>query len=394
MSHTEKRLCAGGKEFILVGTAHISKESIEQVVSAIQDNAPACVAIELDEQRFNSLKNSESWKSLDLVQVFKKGQGFVLMANLALASFQKRMGLDVGVKPGEEMRAAITRAEELGIRTALVDRPIQVTLKRAWAKNSLWGKSKLLASLITSAFTKEEITSEQIENLKNSNEMDAMMDELASYLPAVKTVLIDERDQFLAARIWEAAEKSSPVLAVLGAGHLPGVARHLEKLGAGEESSDTAAIEQAPPPGIASRAVGFLFPAAIIALIAAGFVTSGFGASMNMLVRWLVWNGSLSALGALLAGGHILTVLTGFVGAPVATLNPFLGVGFFTGIVQAAVRKPKVEDLQTLADDIASIKGVYKNRALRALLVFALSQIGGVAGNIIAVSSLGASVLQ
>jgi pheromone shutdown-related protein TraB len=381
----------------LLGTAHISKESISQVVSAIQDNAPACVAIELDEQRYNSIKNSDSWKNLDIVQVFKKGQGFMLMANLALTSFQKRMGLDVGVKPGEEMRAAIAQAEELGIKTALVDRPIQTTLRRAWARNSLFGKCKLLASLIASAFTKEAISAEQIENLKNSNEMDAMMEELAAYLPAVKTVLIDERDQFLAARIWEAsaaAGNGSKILAVLGAGHLPGVMRHLEALGAGGETSDTSAIEIVPPPGAASRIIGFLFPAAIVALIAAGFFSGGLDVSARMLVRWLLWNGSLAALGALIAGGHILTVLTGFVAAPVGTLNPFLAVGFFTGIVQAVIKKPKVEDMQTLTDDIASVKGVYGNRALRALLVFVLSSLGGAIGNVIAVPALVSSVVK
>ena len=196
MSQTEKRLNLNGREIILVGTAHISKESIDQSVEVIRTEMPDCVAIELDEGRYESMKNPESWKNLDIVQVLKEGKGFVLMANLVLSSFQKRMGADVGVKPGDEMKAAITVAEELNIPCEMVDRPIQTTLRRAWGKNNLWGKCKLLATLISTAFTKEEVSPEQIEQLKNSNEMDSMMAELAEYLPTVKEVLIDERDQY------------------------------------------------------------------------------------------------------------------------------------------------------------------------------------------------------
>ncbi|MDR1786265.1 MAG: TraB/GumN family protein [Spirochaetaceae bacterium] len=392
MSQTEKRFSAGARDITLIGTAHISKQSIDEVTAAIRTARPSRVAIELDDERYRSLKNPDSWKNLDIVQVLRKGQGFVLMANLALASFQKRLGSDVGVKPGEEMKAAITEAEALGIPTAMVDRPIQTTLRRAWAKNSLWGKCKLLASLLASAFSREEITGEQIEELKNSSEMDSMMEELAAYLPAVKAVLIDERDQFLASRIWQCGDGAT--LAVLGAGHLPGVLRHLEALSAGEESPDTAAIEAIPPPGLAGRLLGFLFPLAIVALIAGGFFVRGPDTSLSMLVRWLLWNGSLAALGTLAAGGNILAVLTGFAGAPIATLNPFLGVGLFTGVVQALVRKPKVEDLESLAADAGSLRGIYKNRALRVLLVFLLSSIGGVIGNFIAMPALISAVIQ
>ena len=242
MSQTEKRLTLQGREFILLGTAHISHESIVQVTTSIRDEAPDCVAIELDEQRYASMKNPEAWKNLDIVKVLKGGQGFVLMANLVLASFQKRMGADVGVKPGEDMKAAITVAEEMNVPAVMVDRPIQMTLKRAWAKNSLWGKCKLLAVLLSSAFEKSEISAEEIERLKNESEMDSMMNEIAEYLPAVKEVLIDERDRYLASRIWDAkvnGEAAKKIVAVLGAGHLPGVVRHLEALAAGTVSSDT-----------------------------------------------------------------------------------------------------------------------------------------------------------
>ncbi|MBP3417278.1 MAG: TraB/GumN family protein [Spirochaetaceae bacterium] len=395
MSQTEKRLTLQGREFILLGTAHISHESIVQVTTSIRDEAPDCVAIELDEQRYASMKNPEAWKNLDIVKVLKGGQGFVLMANLVLASFQKRMGADVGVKPGEDMKAAITVAEEMNVPAVMVDRPIQMTLKRAWAKNSLWGKCKLLAVLLSSAFEKSEISAEEIERLKNESEMDSMMNEIAEYLPAVKEVLIDERDRYLASRIWDAkvnGEAAKKIVAVLGAGHLPGVVRHLEALAAGTVSSDTTEISQLPPSGIGGKVAGLVFPVLIVGLIVAGFFTGGARASLDMLVQWVLWNGSLAALGALLAGGHILSVLAGFVGAPLATLNPVVGVGLFTGLVQAWVNKPKVEDMERLSDDATSIKGIYKNRILRVLLVFFLSSIGGVVGNFIAVPSLVATI--
>lgn len=395
MSQTEKRLTLQGREFILLGTAHISHESIVQVTTSIRDEAPDCVAIELDEQRYASMKNPEAWKNLDIVKVLKGGQGFVLMANLVLASFQKRMGADVGVKPGEDMKAAITVAEEMNVPAVMVDRPIQMTLKRAWAKNSLWGKCKLLAVLLSSAFEKSEISAEEIERLKNESEMDSMMNEIAEYLPAVKEVLIDERDRYLASRIWDVrvnGEAAKKIVAVLGAGHLPGVVRHLEALAAGTVSSDTTEISQLPPSGIGGKVAGLVFPVLIVGLIVAGFFTGGARASLDMLVQWVLWNGSLAALGALLAGGHILSVLAGFVGAPLATLNPVVGVGLFTGLVQAWVNKPKVEDMERLSDDATSIKGVYKNRILRVLLVFFLSSIGGVIGNFIAVPSLVATI--
>ena len=397
MSQTEKRLVLQGREFILLGTAHISQESIVQVTTSIREEKPDCVAIELDQQRYASMKNPEAWKNLDIVKVLKNGQGFVLMANLILSSFQKRMGADVGVKPGEEMKAAIAVAEELNIPAVMVDRPIQMTLKRAWAKNSLWGKCKLLAVLLSSAFEKSEISAEEIEKLKNESEMDSMMNEIAAYLPAVKAVLIDERDRYLASHIWEAQVNGAPAkktVAVLGAGHLPGVVRYLESLAAGTASSDTTDISQLPPAGVGGKVLGLMFPVLIVGLIVAGFFTGGAKASLDMLVQWILWNGSLAALGTLLAGGHIVTVMAGFVGAPLATLNPVVAVGLFTGLVQAWIHKPKVEDMERLSDDATSFKGFYKNRILRVLLVFFFSSLGGVIGNFIAVPSLVATIAR
>ena len=392
MKQNIKTLHFNDREIILVGTAHISKESMEEVDKTVRDTLPDCVAVELDEQRYESIKSPEAWKNLDIVKVLKEKRGFIMLANLVLGSFQRRMGADVGVKPGDEMRSALTVSEELGIPVAMVDRPIQTTLKRAWAKNSLWGKLKLLSALFAAAFEKEEISAEQIESLKSSNEMDSMMDELAGYLPTVKEVLIDERDRYLAAHIWNC--KGKKVLAVLGAGHLPGVEKFLNGIASGEKNCDTADIEEVPAAGAGAKIAGWIFPVLLIALIAAGFFTGGAKTSFDMLISWVLWNGSLAALGTLLALGHPLAIITGFVGAPLGTLNPFLAVGLFTGLVQAWVRKPKVEDMEHLVDDASSLKGLYKNRIGRVLLVFFLSSLGGSIGNFIAVPALIGSLLH
>ncbi|WP_296667965.1 TraB/GumN family protein [Treponema sp. UBA785] len=377
MSQTEKVLKFDDREIILIGTAHISQESCNEVKKAVEEKSPDCVAIELDEGRYKSLNNPEDWKNLDIVKVLKANQGFLLLANLVLSGFQRRMGSNVGVKPGDEMRAADNCAKERNIPVAMVDRPIQTTLRRAWAVNSFWGKCKLISALLASAFDKEEVSGEQIENLKNSSEMDSMMKELADYMPVVKKVLIDERDRYLASKIWDC--KGKKTLAVLGAGHLPGVEAYLKELVAGKKSSDVSDISEVPPKKVGSKIAGWTIAALIVALIAAGFVYGGITKGAQLLGAWVVWNSTLAGLGAILAFGHPLAVLTAIVGAPFTSLCPLVGVGLFTGLVQAAFCKPKVSDMETLQDDL-TLKGFYKNRILRVLLVFFFSSLGSSIG--------------
>ena len=377
MSQTEKVLKFDDREIILIGTAHISQESCNEVKKAVEEKSPDCVAIELDEGRYKSLNNPEDWKNLDIVKVLKANQGFLLLANLVLSGFQRRMGSNVGVKPGDEMRAADNCAKERNIPVAMVDRPIQTTLRRAWAVNSFWGKCKLISALLASAFDKEEVSGEQIENLKNSSEMDSMMKELADYMPVVKKVLIDERDRYLASKIWDC--KGKKTLAVLGAGHLPGVEAYLKELAAGKKSSDVSDISEVPPKKVGSKIACWTIAALIVALIAAGFVYGGITKGAQLLGAWVVWNSTLAGLGAILAFGHPLAVLTAIVGAPFTSLCPLVGVGLFTGLVQAAFCKPKVSDMETLQDDL-TLKGFYKNRILRVLLVFFLSSLGSSIG--------------
>lgn len=381
MSNTQKVLTLNGRTITLIGTAHISQDSINEVTEAIKTQKPDCVAIELDQKRCDSIKNPDSWRQLDIIKVLKRGEGFLLLANLVLASFQKRMGQNVGVRPGDEMVAAMKVAEELNIPTTMVDRPIQTTLRRAWAKNSLWGKCKLLSAMISSAFTSEKISSEEIEELKNNSEMDSMMKELSDYMPTVKEVLIDERDKYLASHIWES--EGSNIIAVLGAGHLPGVQAYLEKIAAGQESTDTTEIANIPSKTLGAKIKGWIIPAIIVILIGMGFYFGGKNKGTELVLSWVLWNGALSAIGSIIAAAHPLTILVSFIGAPITSLCPFVGVGFLTGITQAFICEPKVKDIEDLSTDAGSLKGFYKNRVLKVLLVFILSSLGSSIGTFV-----------
>jgi len=418
-------------EFKIIGTAHVSRESIDEVKEIICEEKPDMVCVELDQARYNSITQNDTWSKLDLSKVFKDGKAFLLIANLVLSSFQRRLGNQLGVKPGDEMKVAVETAKEHGLRYSLCDREVHTTLRRAWAKCGFWSKTKLLASLLASAFTTEKLNEKEIENLKNKNELDGMMSELSNYLPAVKEVLIDERDRYLAAKIWESAKgapnsnadapccetptapcdtPSAPccevsgaqdaglkpakkIAAVIGAGHMQGIVSHLEKLSKGEENSDVSALDVIPPPSFMSKAIGFIVPAAIIALIAVGFIGKGTDIGLEIVLTWVLWNGSLAALGSLLSLAHPLAIISSFLGAPFATLNPLIGIGMIAGLVQIAVCKPRVSDVQNITEDATNIKGVYRNRILKALLVFFLSSLGGAIGNFISFPAIGGLLL-
>jgi len=385
-SDTVHELVYGSKRYILIGTAHVSAESVAEVDSIIRRYSPDRVCIELDQGRLQSLTAEDSWKNLDMTKVIKEGRGFLMLANLMLSSFQKRMGEDAGVKPGAEMKAALQTSQELGIPCSMIDRDISTTLKRAWRKSGFWTKNKLLASLLSSVLGGEEVSAEEIEELKKKSALEGMMNELADYMPQIKHVLIDERDQFLACRLFE--EKEDCVLAVVGAGHVPGIKRWLEDLHMAKANSNTEEINTVPPAGLTGKILGWLIPLAIVGLLVAGFFTSGWQGGLYKLLTWVLVNGGLAALGALIALAHPLTILAGFVGAPIATLNPVIGVGMFTGLVEAMIRKPRVKDMENLQTDITSFKGFFRNRITRILLIFVLSSLGGVIGNLIAIPFL------
>lgn len=351
---------------------------------------PGAVCVELDNGRFEAMTQKDSWAKLDIIKVIREGRGFLLIANLVLSSFQYRLGDDLGVKPGEEMRAAVDAAVELGIPYSFCDREVQQTLRRAWSKCGFFGKCKLLAGLLSSAFTTEKLSESEIEDLKKQSELDGMMKELADYLPPVKETLIDERDRYLAARIWQNAARdgNGKTVAVVGAGHLEGLRTHIERIASGTESDDVSELEKVGRPGPGGKIASWIIPAAIVAIIAAGFFRAGADVSLTMLLRWILWNGSLAAAGSLIALAHPLAILASFVGAPIATLSPFIGVGLFSGVVQASMRRPRIEDAETLVESFTSFRGIYKNRITHVLLVFFLSSVGGMIGNFVSIPRL------
>ncbi len=405
MSDTLSILELLDRRIVLVGTAHVSKDSVEEVVATIKEESPDGLCIELDEARWRSMKSADAWEKTDIVKIIKDGKAFLLLANLALSSFQKRMGLDAGIKPGEEMAAAVSAAEEAGIPYYFCDRDVQTTLRRAWAKSGLWTRAKLAAQLLEAAFSTEKPSAEEIEKLKNRSELEEMMEELAAYLPSVKEVLIDERDHYLAARIWTSPGKR--LVAVIGAGHKSGVEAWLKRFADEEQErlqnpdspntgaglTDVSELDKLPPKGFFAKSAGWLIPALIVGLIGLGFINSGAEASLRLVLRWIFLNGTLAALGSALCLAHPLTILVSFLAAPIATLNPLVAVGFFAALTEAWLKKPTVKDFQTLSADIATVKGFYRNKVSHVLLVFFFSSLGGALGNFIALPFLAGGAL-
>lgn len=386
MNESITRLVLGEREFILLGTAHISRESVEEVKELITGELPDRVCIEIDESRHKSLVEKSQWSNLNISAVLKGGKGFLLLANLVLSSFQRKLGMDLGIKPGEEMVTAINLSKELDIPFSLCDRDIQITLKRAWAKSGFWGKNKMLAAMISAVFSNEKLKEEDIESLKEKNALQNMLNELAEYLPAVKEVLIDERDRYLATRIFSSAGRK--VVAIIGAGHVNGIIRDMEALEAGDLKDDLSSLEEIPPGAWFSKFLPYLVPLFILGLFATGFLRSGLSFSISMIWKWILVNGTLSSIGALIAFAHPLTVLLAFVAAPITSINPTVGVGLFTGVLESILRKPRVSDFEHLPEDIMSIKGFFRNRITHILLVFFFSSIGSVVGTFIGIPYL------
>ena len=371
---------------MLVGTAHVSRESVTEVESIIREEMPDRVCVEIDAQRYKAITQPNNWSSMNIYKIIKERKAFLLLGNLVLQAFQRRMGMDLGVKPGEEMRAAVLVSEELDIPFSFADREIQTTLRRAWAKSSLWGKNKLLAALLSSVFTNEKLSEEEIEQLKHKSELESMLEELADYLPAAKEVLIDERDQYLATRIFES--EGEKVVAVVGAGHVPGIIRWLEGLQQGTRKNDLSEIDVVPPPGFLARSAKWVLPTVVAGLIIYGFVNSGWSGGLQALSRWILVNGTLSAIGAAAALAHPLTIAASFLAAPVTSMNPTIGVGIVTGLLEAIFRKPRVQDLEALPEDILSLKGFFTNRFTHILIVFFFSTIGSAIGTFVALPFL------
>jgi pheromone shutdown-related protein TraB len=379
MSDTVTRLNLNGRIFVLVGTAHVSQASIDEVKTVIVAEKPDLVAVEIDAGRFQSLSQPSSWAELDIFKVLREGKGFLLLANLALSSFQRKIGEELAVKPGQEMLAAVQAAQDMGIPYSFIDREVQTTLRRAWGKSSLWGKSKLLGLLLGSVMGDEKVDTTQIENLKNRNELDSVMGELAKELPTVKQVLIDERDQFLATSLFQ--QTGTTLVAVVGAGHVPGMISWLEDLSSGTKTPDLAEISVVPSPTLVQRLLPWLVPVLLLGLLGAGFFLKGSGVLISGLFAVALSTAVFGAVGALLALAHPATIVVAFVMAPLAALfHGLVHIAYFTGPTEAWFRRPRVADLETLGQDTTTFTGYYRNRVLRILLVVVLSTVGATLG--------------
>ena len=382
ISDTIHKLILPDQEIILVGTAHVSQTSVEEVSSLIESENPDRVCIELDEGRMKSKTEKSSWENMDIKKVIKDGKAFFLLANTALSSFQRRMGEQTGTKPGDEILGAASIAKEKGIPLSLCDRDIQTTFKRAWAKSSLWNKCKLIATLLSAAFSKEEITAEELEDLKKQDTLQSMMNEMAKELPTIKEVLIDERDQYLGRSIFETEGKKK--LAVIGAGHTNGVISTIEKLSRGENTPSLESLSFIPKGAPVGKIVSWLIPLLIVAILVYGFVSSGWDQGMRMFLIWIAVNCSCTFIATTASLAHPLNIIACAVTAPLFALHPALGVGMLGGILEATLRKPKVKDFESINDDAMKFSRWYKNRILHALLVFFFSSLGSAFGTLIA----------
>lgn len=370
-----------GDEIVLVGTAHVSQNSVDEVKQVIEEENPDHICLELDKGRYESKTKENSYTNMDLSKVFKEGKTFLVLANTALASFQKKMGMQTGTAPGEEIIGASVIAKEKGIPYSFCDREIQVTLKRAWAKSNLWNKAKLISTLLASAFDKEELKPEELENLKKSDTLQEMMNDLAKELPGAKTALIDERDRYLATNILEAPGHKK--VAVIGAGHANGIIKTMQALEKGDLSKDLSDISQAPRPSKVGKVLQWAVPIAIIAIAVIAGLTQGFSQGLKYFVVWALSNAVATGVFAILCNAHPINWLVAAVTAPIAVLSPVLGVGIITGIIEAKLRKPKVKDFENISDDISTFKGWFKNRVLHAFTVLFATSLGSILGTIV-----------
>jgi pheromone shutdown-related protein TraB len=372
------------KEVILVGTAHVSKSSVDEVRESIEEHSPETVAVELCQSRYDVLKNPKTWQDMDIIKVIKEKKAGFLFANLVMASFQKRVGERFGVRPGDEMRQAIEVAEAQDIPVALVDRNVQLTIQRAWRNLSAWEKTKLIFSSLFSILAVDELEEDEIEKLKEKDMLTAAVEEIAKSAPTIKRVLIDERDAYMAKKI--ADIDSGKVLAVVGAGHMEGLIAQLKN-----PIDDVRPLEEVP---VKKKGIfKWVIPLAILVLVVAGFFFGGPQQGYEIIKWWLLCNAVFAAIGALIAFGHPITILVAALASPITSLNPTLAAGWFAGLSEAYIKKPKVADFEKIQDDIATVKGWWTNPITRILLVVILANLGSSMGAIIAMPILTRIVL-
>ncbi len=363
-----------GREFVLVGTAHISQHSVDLVRAVIEAEKPDAVCVELDAQRYEALSQQKRFESLDLREVIRNQQLAALLMNMLLASYQKRLGGKLGVTPGSELLEATKAAAEHDIPISLCDREIRITLRRAWGALSLWKKALLISNFVASAFDDPELDEAELERIKQKDVLSELMKELGDAMPALKEALIDERDRFLAQKIRETPGQK--LVAVVGAGHMQGMK---EAIRSGVDS-DLEAISEIPKVSPVWKWVGWAIPAIIVCSLFYIGLTQGAEAAGDSALFWFLINAVPCAIGGAIALAHPLTILAAFASAPFTSLTPVIGAGYVTAFVQTWVQPPRVHEFQSVGDDIAVAKSWWQSRLLRVFLVFLLTTFGSLIG--------------
>lgn len=375
----------GNKKIVLVGTAHVSNESVKLVEETIEKEKPDVVGVELDFQRLKQLQQGKRWQQMDLGQIIKEGKTHLFLLNVLLANLQRQIGDNLGVKPGSEMIMATKIAAERKIPIALLDRDVGITLKRALNRTSFFEKAKLGYSIVSGFMgVGQTLDRETVEQLKEKDMLNALMQQLSKELPSVKKVLVDERDIFIANRILQV--KAKKIVAVVGAGHLEGIKKYLDK------PRDVRPLLTVKKKRSVASLLKYIIPLAFFVFIAYGFYTKGSDIALNLLLMWFLINGTLSALGAALARAHPFSILAAFIAAPITSLHPALAAGWFAGLVELKMRSPKVKDFEQLPD-LDNLSSFTSNRVTRILIVTAFANIGSMIGTVIALPYIASLLL-
>ncbi len=370
------RLQANDKEIIILGTAHVSRESADQAVDVITSEKPDTVCVELCESRYQSIRQKDKWQETDIIQVIKDKKAFLLLSNLIMASFQKRIAAKLDIQPGEEMIRAIETGESVGAEIHLADRDIRVTLSRAWRAMGFWTRIKILFQMLLSLGNVEDIEAEDIEKMKQEDVLETLLSEVGKALPELREILIDERDAYLVHKIRNAPGRK--IVAVVGAGHVPGIKEKWDQV------RDIQDLQSVPPRGRLFPCFKWLLPVCIAILIISGFFFGGAKAGTDMLAWWFAANGILAGIGAVTALAHPLTILSSVLAAPLTSLNPLIAAGWVAGLVEAFTRKPKVKDFENLSNDILTLKGFWQNKITKILLVVVFTNLGSSLGTFVA----------
>jgi pheromone shutdown-related protein TraB len=371
-----QRLRFQDREFILVGTAHVSRQSVDLVREIISQEQPDTVCVELCDSRYQTIHQQDRWQNMDIVKVIKQKKAFLLLSNLILAAFQKRIAAKLDIRPGQEMIQAIDSAKAIDAHLHLADRDVRITLARTWRQMGWWSRIKLIFQLILSFSDVEEISAEDVERMKQQDMLESVLAEVGRSMPAIRRTLIDERDQYLSAKIRSAP--GDKIVAVVGAGHMPGIIKNWD------HDVDLAPLEQLPPKSRWGQIIKWIIPMAIVSLLIYGFFVGGTKVGAGMLTWWIAANGILAGFGALLALAHPLTIFSSVMATPLTSLNPMIAAGWVSGLVEAMSRKPKVRDFEHLKEDIQSLKGFWRNKVTRILLVVLFTNLGSTIGTFVA----------